>query len=81
MPDVDATNWVAMFAPMATPQTIIDKINAELAKILAMPDVKERFAAGGAETMPMSTTELDGFVRKETERHKVVVEKANVKPD
>ena len=62
-------------------QAIVDKLNAELAKILAMPDVKERFAAGGADTMPMSSAELDGFVRKETERHKVVVEKANMKPD
>jgi tripartite-type tricarboxylate transporter receptor subunit TctC len=81
VPDVDATNWVAMFAPKATPQAIVDKINAELAKILAMPDVKERFAAGGADTLPMSTTELDAFVRKEAERHKVVVDKANMKPD
>ena len=81
VPDVDATNWVSMFAPKATPQAIVDKLNAELAKILAMSDVKERFAAGGADTMPMSSAELDGFVRKETERHKVVVEKANMKPD
>src|SRR5258705_13300502 len=71
VPDVDATNWVAMFAPKATPQAIVDKLNAELAKILAMSDVKERFAAGGADTMPMSSAELDGFVRKETQRHKV----------
>src|SRR5712671_1675058 len=81
VPDVDATNWVAMFAPKATPEPIIAKLNTEIAKILAMSDVKERFAAGGADTMPMSSAELDGFVRKETERHKVVVEKANMKPD
>jgi tripartite-type tricarboxylate transporter receptor subunit TctC len=81
VPDVDATNWVAMFAPKATPQAIVDKLNAELARILVMPDVKEKFAAGGAETMPMSTAELDSFVRRETDRLKVVVERANVKPD
>jgi tripartite-type tricarboxylate transporter receptor subunit TctC len=81
VPDVDASNWVAMFAPRATPQPIIGKLNAELAKILAMPDVKEKFAAGGAETLPMSPADLDGLVRKDTERLKTIVEKANVKPD
>ena len=81
VPDVDSTNWVAMFAPKATPQSIIDKLNTEIAKILAMPDIKEKFAAGGADTLTMSTAELDAFVRKETERHKVIVEKANLKPD
>jgi tripartite-type tricarboxylate transporter receptor subunit TctC len=81
VPDVDASNWVAMMAPKNTPQPIVDRIAAELAKILAMPDVKERFAAGGAEVLPMTAAELDARVRADTERLKVVVEKANVKPD
>jgi tripartite-type tricarboxylate transporter receptor subunit TctC len=81
VPEVDASNWVAMFAPKATPQPIIDKLNAELAKILAMPDLKERFAAGGAETLPMTSADLDALVRKDTEKYKVIVEKANLKPD
>ena len=47
--EVDASNWTALFAPKGTPQPIIDKLNAEVVKILAMPDVKERFAGGGVE--------------------------------
>jgi tripartite-type tricarboxylate transporter receptor subunit TctC len=81
VPDVDASNWVAMFAPAGTPKPIVEKLNAEIAKILAMPDVKERFAAGGAETLPMTSADLDTLVRADTERLKVIVEKANVKPD
>jgi tripartite-type tricarboxylate transporter receptor subunit TctC len=81
VPDVDASNWVAMFAPAGTPKPVVDKLNAEIAKILAMPDVKERFAAGGAETLPMSSADLDALVRADTARLKVIVEKANVKPD
>jgi tripartite-type tricarboxylate transporter receptor subunit TctC len=81
VPEVDASNWVGMFAPKATPQPIIDKLNAELAKILAMPDIKERFAAGGAETVPMTSAALDARVRGDTARLKQIVEKANLKPD
>jgi len=81
VPEVDASNWVGMFAPKATPQPVVDKLNAELAKILVMPDVKERFAAGGAETLIMTSAALDARVRADTERLKQIVEKANVKPD
>jgi tripartite-type tricarboxylate transporter receptor subunit TctC len=35
--EVDASNWTALFAPKGTPQPIIDKLNAEVVKILAMP--------------------------------------------
>ncbi len=50
--EIDASNWTALFAPKATPQPIIDKLNAEVVKILNMPDVKERFAGGGVVTIP-----------------------------
>ena len=81
VPEVDASNWVGMFAPKGTPQPIVDKLNAEIAKILDMPDLKERFAAGGAETLTMTSAALDARVRADTERLKQIVEKANMKPD
>ncbi len=57
--EVDASNWTALFAPKATPQPVIDKLNTEVVKILKMPDVKERFAGGGVDTIPSSAAELD----------------------
>ena len=51
--EVDASNWTALFAPKGTPQPIVDKLNAEVVKILDMPDVKERFAGGGVDTIPV----------------------------
>jgi tripartite-type tricarboxylate transporter receptor subunit TctC len=79
--EVDASNWTALFAPKGTPQPIIDKLNAEVVKILALPDVKERFAAGGVETIPSSAADLDARVTHEFERFKVIVQKANIRPD
>ncbi len=79
--EVDASNWTALFAPKGTPQAIIDKLNAEVVKILKMPDVKERFAGGGVDTIPSSAAELDARVKREAERFGTIVQKANIRPD
>jgi tripartite-type tricarboxylate transporter receptor subunit TctC len=79
--DVDASNWTALFAPKGTPQPIIDKLNAEVVKILNMPDVKERFAGGGVDTIPSSEAELDARVKNDLARFRTIVEQANIRPD
>jgi tripartite-type tricarboxylate transporter receptor subunit TctC len=79
--DVDASNWTALFAPKGTPQAIVDKLNAEVVKILNMKDVKDRFAGGGVETIPSSAAELDARVKQEAARFKVIAEKAQIKAD
>jgi tripartite-type tricarboxylate transporter receptor subunit TctC len=79
--EVDASNWTALFAPKGTPQPIIDKLNAEVVKILSMPDVKERFAGGGVDVIPSSAADLDARVKQEAERFRVIVQKANIRPD
>jgi tripartite-type tricarboxylate transporter receptor subunit TctC len=79
--DVDASNWTLLLAPKGTPQPIVDKINAEVVKILNMPDVKERFAAGGVETTPSTPAELDAKIKKATESIASIVEKAKIKAD
>jgi tripartite-type tricarboxylate transporter receptor subunit TctC len=79
--DVDASNWTALFAPKGTPQAIIDKLNAEVVKILNVADVKERFAGGGVETIPSSAAELDARTKQDAARFKVIVERASIRPD
>jgi tripartite-type tricarboxylate transporter receptor subunit TctC len=79
--DVDASNWTLLLAPKGTPQPIVDKINAEVVKVLNMPDVKERFAAGGVETTPSTSAELDAKIKKATESIASIVEKAKIKAD
>src|SRR5262245_15536101 len=79
--EVDASNWTALYAPKGTPQAIIDKLNAEVVKILNVPDVKERFAGGGVETIPSSAAELAARVKQDAERFRAIVQKANIRPD
>jgi tripartite-type tricarboxylate transporter receptor subunit TctC len=79
--EVDASNWTLLLAPKGTPKEIVDKLQAEVVKILAMPDVKERFAGGGVETIPSTAAELDARVKKTAQQLLVIVEKAKIKPD
>jgi len=79
--DIGASNWTALIAPKGTPRTVIDKLAAEVAKILNTADVKERFAAGGVSTIPSSPTELEARIKRELAIYRAIVEKANVHVD
>jgi tripartite-type tricarboxylate transporter receptor subunit TctC len=79
--EVDASNWTALLAPKATPQPIIDQLSAEVGKILAMPDVKERFAAGGVVTIPSTAADLDARIKHELAGYRAIIEKADIHVD
>ncbi len=78
VPNVDISNWTLLMAPKGTPQPILDKLHDEVVRILAMSDIKERFSAGGAVTVPSTAAELDARIKRDTVAFKVIVEKANI---
>ena len=78
VPDVDISNWTALMAPKGTPPEIVDRLQKEVVRILAMPDIKERFAAGGAVTVPTTADELSARIKRETAAFRTIVEKANI---
>jgi tripartite-type tricarboxylate transporter receptor subunit TctC len=57
--------WIGMLAPAKTPKPVVAKLNAEIARILALPEVKERMATLGAEPMPMSPDQFDAYIKDE----------------
>jgi tripartite-type tricarboxylate transporter receptor subunit TctC len=57
--------WIGMLAPAKTPKPVVAKINAEVARILALPEVKERMATLGAEPMHMSPDQFDAYIKDE----------------
>jgi len=77
-PDVDVSNWTALFAPAGTPQPIIDKLHQAVTEILKMPDIQQRFAAGGAVTVPTTAAELEARIKRETAAFRIIVDKANI---
>jgi tripartite-type tricarboxylate transporter receptor subunit TctC len=79
--DINASNWTALLAPKAVPQPIIDKLHAKVVEVLNMPDVKEKFAAGGVSTIPSTPAELSAKIKRELAAYRVIIEKANVHVD
>lgn len=58
-------SWQGLLAPAGTPKAIIDKVNAEVVRITALPDIKERLVTLGAEPSHMSAQELTQWMKKE----------------
>ena len=68
-----------MLAPAGTPAAIIEKLNAELARILNSSDMKEKLLVQGAEARSGSPESFGGFIAKEKDRWARVVKGAGIK--
>lgn len=79
--NVDASNWVGLFAPKGVPADIVAKLYAETARTLQQPDVKKRFADAGAEVGGMPSTAFAERIRKDAARYKEIVKKGNIRAD
>lgn len=65
MPGFEAVSWIGLLAPSGTPQPIIDKINQDALAALALPDVRDRLAATGAELAPGTPADFEMFIKNE----------------
>jgi tripartite-type tricarboxylate transporter receptor subunit TctC len=79
--DFDLTNWYGLFAPAGTPKEIVDKLNQEVRKVIASPDVSERLAKMGSAMVPGTADEFAQFIKAEVPRWAAVVKKSNAKVD
>ena len=77
----DASSWFGLFAPAGTSRTIVDKIQADVAKALAMPEVRERFVAQGAQPSGSTPDQFAAFIHAETDKWTKVVKISNAKVD
>jgi len=73
--------WVGLFAPAKTPKPIVDRLQAEVAKIMAAPELKERLDKLGAEPFTMPSADFDRFLADETAKAQQVVKAAGIKVD
>jgi tripartite-type tricarboxylate transporter receptor subunit TctC len=78
-PDLVAVNWWGVLVPAGTPKPIVDKLQADLVKVLAMPDVREKFAALGVEPMSSTPEQMSRFVQAEVDRYGKLIREANIK--
>ncbi len=79
--DLDVTAWYGVIAPAGTPPEIVAKLNDAIRRVLARPDVRERFLATGTEPKVTSPKEFADLIRSDGERWAAVIKKANVKAE
>lgn len=79
--NVDASNWVGLFAPKGVPADILARLQSEVAKILEQPDVKKRFADAGAEVGGMSSAAFAERIRNDATRYKEVVKNGKIRAE
>ena len=75
----DESSWYALFAPKGTPKEIIAKVNADMTRILALPDVKERQATMGYRFIGGSPADLATFLESGIAKWAEVAKSASLK--
>src|SRR6267378_2850624 len=80
-PGMDIALWYGVVAPGGTPAPVVQRLNAELAKIVAMPDVRKNLSEQGADLQGGSAEDFAAFMRAESDRWSVVVKQAGIKPE
>jgi tripartite-type tricarboxylate transporter receptor subunit TctC len=81
VPGYQAANWWGIVAPAGTPQPIVDKLYAAIAKVLDSDDVKAQFDKDGASIIRMNPAEFAKFFADEYEKWGKVVKEAKIKPE
>ncbi len=78
VPGYDTGGWYGMVGPAGMPKEIAELLSNEVAKIMKMPDVRQRFIAEGAEPIGSNGAELNAFLAKDVERWTAVVKAARI---
>jgi tripartite-type tricarboxylate transporter receptor subunit TctC len=79
VPGFEFDTWYGIFAPAATPRSIVTQISSDISRALTLQDVRERFAVRGAVPKPSTPEAFDSFVRAEMDKLAKVIKAAGVK--
>ena len=81
LPGFEATSWFALLAPAGLPRDVQLRISAETARVLALPDVKEKLTTLGLDPSPGTPEALAALIQVETVKWAKVVKESGAKPD
>lgn len=78
---VEMSAWYGLYMPSATPQPVQDRVQAEVAKLLQLPETRARLDAIGAEITPMTQVQFVAFQAAENKRYAEIIKKRGIKID
>ncbi len=81
LPGLVAVNWWGVFLPAGTPTSVVDAYYSALVKIMASPDLKERFAGLGVEAMATTQDEFKAFLADEKTKYSKLIADNNIKAE
>jgi tripartite-type tricarboxylate transporter receptor subunit TctC len=81
VPDFEVVSWQAIFVPAKTPAAVVTRLNTEIGKILATPEMQERLVKLGMLSQPMTPEQIQAFQKTEIAKWGEVVKVANIKLD
>ena len=81
VPGYEAVIWLGLLAPLNTPAAIVNKLNAEVTRIVAKPEVRQAWAKQGAIAMTMTPGEFTQFINEDIAKWAHIVKISGAKPD
>jgi len=81
VPGYEATIWLGIMAPAGTPKAVIDRLNAEVTKIVSQPDVKKAWNEQGAEPLTMSPAEFEKYLNADIAKWAKIVKISGARTD
>jgi tripartite-type tricarboxylate transporter receptor subunit TctC len=81
LPGFDANNWYGLLAPANTPRAIVVRLNSEVAKVLAMPDVKNFLFNQGLDPAPGTPEKFGAYIKSEIAKWAKVVKDSGARAD
>ena len=81
VPGYEMNLWIGLFAPAGTPGEIASRLTAEVARMVKLPDMRERLAAMGIQPVGNTSEQFAGMIRNEIAKYGPVVKAANIKAD
>ncbi|MEI7786274.1 MAG: tripartite tricarboxylate transporter substrate binding protein [Betaproteobacteria bacterium] len=81
LPGYELSSWFGLFAPAGTPAPVISRVNADLIKVMNMPDVQQQLASRGDEVFYNSPEQASTFLRAEIAKWDRVIKTARIKAD
>lgn len=81
LPNYSVGTWFGFVAPAKTPASVLQKLSADIERILAQPDVKTKLQSIGMELAPQTAQQFDTFVAQENDKWSKVIKQAGIEPN